>query len=366
MSRMVRGILSAALGCALTTSAVRAEVLNVTGSAQSSILQFFGPLPIQTDFAREAVPQTQASPPIAARSSLDRLNSDGTTSASAQAISLLDKPVFSGGQTPNDAGLDLSAFSDDDVTGWRIEGIVNETRRVRVTAADIGGIGEGGPPSRVRSRVLLTGVMLIASLRAGTDLTGVEVNLTFSVSQRRADQRAVTLISGDVALAGGPNGTVSIVRQAGALANVNFPIVDFTNPDTNVSLAKAILFTGLSLPYEYDIALNEEFDLDLAVQSQVITKPGGVGASSTFGVPQDAIGVVFERVKSDSRGRALANAVSQQVDTTGASYLNGSSPFPALPFCGLLGIESAGLAALAMMVPFVRSYRMRRMRRSRV
>lgn len=366
MSRMVRGVLSAALGCALAVPVVRAEVLNVTGSAQSSILQFLGPLPIQTDFAREAVPQTQAAPPIAARSSLDRLQSDGTTSAAAQAISLLDMPVFSGGQTPNDAGLDLSAFSDDEVTGWRIEGIVNETRRVRVTAADIGGITDGGPPSRVRSRVLLTGVMLIASLREGTDLSGVEVNLTFSVSQRRADQRAVTLISGDVALAGKADGTVSIVRQAGALANVNFPIVDFTNPDTNVSLAKAILFTGLSLPYEYDIALNEEFDLDLAVQSQVITKPGGVGASSTFGVPQDAIGVVFERVKSDSRGRALANAVSQQVDTTGASYMNGSSPFPLVPLCGVLGFESAGLAALTMMAPFVRSCRTRRVRRGRV
>jgi hypothetical protein len=352
------------VGLALT-SAARSETTFVAGSARTTVLQFAGPFPIQTDINQELIPLTKPQPPLTATSRLDRLATDGTTSAAGQALATLFAPNLTGQGNPSDAGLDIGAFSDDDITGWFVESQVSETRSIKLSPAEIGETqGPLGAVGRVRSRVLLSGVMLVASEKQGQDLTGVEASINFSVVQRIGNRAAQTVLAGEVALTGGPDSSVAVNRATGALAGVFLPILNFSDQVPEIPFVQAILFTGIDLPYEYEAVPNDAFQLELIVRGQVKTRPGGTAAAATFGVPQDGLGAVFERVKKDDRGRSIANLIAQRVDTTGQQYLTDGPQGLGLPnlstLCGTVGIESAALLIPACLVVTSASARRRR------
>jgi hypothetical protein len=361
MKSLPRLLLLAIAGVFTCAVELPAAVTEVRGSAETSIIQYLGVAPIQADFSQEIVPLTKPELPATAQADLDRLDSEGSTSAAAQAVARLESPAIGG--SPNDVGLDLSAFSDDDLTGWRLESIVNETRVMNLSALELGATGTNSPATSVTSKVVISGVMIIAALDTATDLTGVEVNLTVSVTQSRPGRSPATVLSGDVALIGHPNGQVSVDRASGAFEGVSLPVIDFNGGSESVALAKAVLLTGLTLPYEYGISAGEEFKLDLSVRSQVITRPGGIGAAATFGVPQGALGVVFEKVKHDNRGRDLAEVISQHVDTTGQAYVDNPAPLPFFSICGASSVELPLLAVGMGIMTMARSRR-RRLSRS--
>ncbi len=349
--------------CALSTlsfavASARAEVLAVKGSAKSSVVQFAGVFPIQTDVNQETVPVTKALPPAIARAKLDRLLTDGSITASGQALAIFDQPADPTLGPPNDAGLDLGAFSDDEFTGWFVEGDVNEVRTVQLTPADISPETINGTVARVRSRVLLSGVMLITAAQTGKDLTGVRTTFSFSVTLRQNGQPDSTPIAGEVTLVGTANGDAQVQNAGGALAGIFLPIVDFTDQIADLPLVRALPFAGVNLPYEYEIVVGEPFELELSVRGQVFTTPGGVGAAAVFGAPQEGLGSVLTRVKGDDRGMKLAEAVSAKVDTTGKAYVNTPVDQPSIttyfPACGLLGMESAGLFAAMGLVNVTR------------
>jgi hypothetical protein len=344
---------------------VRAETTLVAGSAKTTVLQFAGPFPIQTDINQELIPLTKAQPPLNATSRLDRLATDGSTTAAGQSLATLYPPNFTGVGNPSDVGLDLGAFSDDDITGWFVESQASETRSLTLAASEIG--DPQGPLSaagRVRSRVLLSGVMLVASEKQGQDLTGVEASFNFSVVQRVGLEPPKTLLAGEVALVGGPQSVVNVERVTGALSGVFLPILNFSDQVPEIPFVQAVLFTGIELPYEYDAIPNNAFQLELIVRAQVKTKPGGTAAAATFGAPQDGLASVIERVKHDDRGRALTDLVSQHVDTTGQLYLATGPQGIGLPnlgaLCGTVGIESAALLIPACLVVGTTASRRRR------
>lgn len=341
-----------------------AEVLNVKGSAKSSVVQFAGVFPIQTDLNQELVPGTKALPPAIARAKLDRLLTDGTITASGQALAIFDQPADPTAGPPNDAGLDLGAFSDDEFTGWFVEGNVNEVRTLQLAPGEISPDAANGSIQKVRSRVLLSGVLLITSAKTGADLSGVRTNFAFSVTLRQNGRQDTTPIAGEVTLAGTATGDAQVQNAGGALASIFLPIVDFTDQLPELPVVRALPFAGVNLPYEYEIIVGQPFELELTVRGQVFTTPGGVGAAAVFGTPQEGLGSVLTRVKGDDRGVQLADMVSEKVDTTGKAYANTPVDAPSFttyfPACGLLGFESTGLLTAAMLVTASRRRRNRR------
>ncbi len=333
-----------------TPLSVLAEVKDISGTATATIIQFNGIIEVQRDFSQEVVPVTRTTPPAVARARLDRLLQDGNVTAAGQAVAVLDAPDLFGFSGPNDAGLDLGAFSDDSFTSWFVEGTVTENRAIVIGPGEISGDFVPGEPTLASSRVVLSGVMLITSLDPSHNLTGTEVSLLVRVTRREEDVDPAVVLEGGIKLRGGPAGSVEVEDVTGAFEGKAPPLIDFSDLPLDLPLARAILFAGLELPYEYEFVAEHPFDLELLVESQILTPPNGTGAAAVFGLPQDGFAAVFQRVKEDDRGRQLADEIARHVDTTGVAYVQppAVSLFPPLfPLCGGLGVEAFGLVLAA-------------------
>jgi len=328
------------------------EVTNVTGTATSLVIHRHGGTELQRDFNQQIVPLTNDAPPITARSKLDRLLAGGEVTAAGQVVAILHEPNLTGSGRPNDAGLDLGAFSDDDFSSWTVEGAVTEVRTVVLHPADVGGDVRRGSRTRVEGRVVVSGVMLITADELGKDLSGVNVRFRFHVIQRFPDHDPVEVLAGLLVLAGDANGVASITEVSGAMAGAFLPVMEFPNFIEALPMVQAVPFTGLEFPYTYDVVVGEPFDLELFVEATLHTTPDGTGAAAVFGLPQEGLASVIERVKEPDLGKQLTDMIAREVDTTGEAYKDGGGmivgPSPFLfPACGLMGFETAGLAAVA-------------------
>lgn len=341
--------LSLATVTALWAGPSWAAVTAIVGSARARVVQYGSGIPTQTDSNQAIVPTTIANPPAVARAQLETVLPDGAVTAGGSALAVFETPNLSGFGVPNDVGFDLGAFSDDETTTWLVEGGATERRTIRLDSAQAGTEIITSPTERARSRIVLSGVMLVTSLESTRDLTGVEVELDISVTKfdSSAAQPTEEVLSGHLTLGGGPDGAVTVTEATGAFETVAPTVADFSALVVNLPLVKAVLFAGVELPYEYNFRPNQPFDLELVVASRVRNIPGGTGGASVFGLPQGGLGEVLARVKQDDRGQQLAATVSEHVDTTGAAYGNG----PGLPFlfpaCGAMGLAPALLVLAA-------------------
>lgn len=342
----------------LAASPLLGEVTGVRGSARCRVDQFVKGLLIQTDFGQEIVPLTKGVPPAVARARLDHLNSALEVSAAGQGVAVMYEPNLAG--NPNDAGLSIGGFSDDMATNWTVEGGVTSTRTIVLSQADIGGQPGVGNNGRARSQLLLSGFLILFAQDPTADLTGNEVSFSFSITRRQAGRGTTIPLSGDMTMAGSANGTIIFPRRAGALDTINIPVADFPLGE-DFPLVRAVIFQGVVFPYEYDITTGAPFELELNTAAKVKTTPGGVGAWALFGLPQDEIAAIVNKVKKDDRGDRLTQMLAQHVDTTGVAYLNNPA-MSLFPACGVMGFEAVGLMAVACGFAAAQTGRRRRRR----
>lgn len=307
-----------------------AQLISVTGSAETKVTQYTGADAVQTDFGQEIVPTTKATPPATGRARLDRFSHLGNITAAGQGVAVMYAPNTTGVGLPSDIGMEIGSFSDntDTQTGWVVNGTVRQTRTLQVAASDAGGPIPTTNNVRARSRLVLSGAMLLFSEDKLRDLTGNAIRFRFHIDRRQAGQDPLRALDGSVALVGGPGGTVNVVERTGALDTISLQVIDLRDQIPELPLVQAILFQGASFDYEYDVTPGEPFELELIANADVQTIPGGIGGQAVFGIPQEGLGAIFERVKQDDLGWQLAQLISQFVDTTGAAYVN--QP-PAIP-----------------------------------
>ena len=91
-----------------------AGVIGVAGQATTQVTQFFGPVPVQSDFGLEIIPLTRAEPPLIVRARVDRLINPDEVVAAGQGVAILYAPNLTGIGNPSDIGIDVGAFTDDD------------------------------------------------------------------------------------------------------------------------------------------------------------------------------------------------------------------------------------------------------------
>lgn len=324
----------------------------VHARVMSEVVQTENGVVVQTDVAEESVPQTSLGPPITAFAQLDRLTIDGALTGGARAVTMFQAPNLSGFLAPNDVGMDIGAFEDDAFTRWRATGRFIETRFANIGPGDfLGAPLLPGTAVTLRSRVVISGVLLIAAEDQSRDLTGTEVSMKMSVTRRRPGAEISIPISGEVTLSGGLNGVFNVLA-IGVFQNVSLPLLDLATPIADLPFVSALAFAGLSFDYEYDVVVGEEYQLELLFGADVRTSPDGVAASAVFGLPQVQLPQILGRVKKDDRGEQLAAVISERVDTTGLAYVGsgGSTGAPASglqSICGVLGVESFGLMLAA-------------------
>ena len=347
-SRITHCVLITMMLGALSASHAKAAILSITGSSSARVVLFGPDVPTESDFSENSVPGTVPTPPAVATARIDFFDDNGEISAGGTALSVFENPNLSGFGNPNDVGLDLSCFTDDDKATWLVQGTASESRVIVLDApANTTGVPTIGP-STANSNLLISGVLVITSLNAERDLTGVEATFNISVTQRLANGDSMEVAAGSLVMAGGPMGTVEIQEATGVLAPVAPPVIDFSGLVATLPVVNAVIFAGTQIPYTYEFTPGEEFELELNVDAQVRNVPGGTGAAAIFGLPQLGFGDLLARVKNDDRGRELEAIIAQQVDTTGAAYVNNGPGLPFLfPFCGALGME-AGLMLLAV------------------
>ncbi|MFQ5428968.1 MAG: hypothetical protein ACE5E1_01555, partial [Phycisphaerae bacterium] len=296
-----------------SAATARGEVLEIRGSATARVVQFDGSAPAQSDFSQVMVPQTQPNPPAVASARLDAFDNLGGETAAGQVVAIFELPNLMGLGPPNDVGLDAGAFSDDDHTSWFVEGIAEEKRTIVLQTVDAIGDLVGDEITRARSRILLSGALVVTSAVVDKDLSGVEAAVSIRVDRFVVGMPTETLVDGTVRLTGGPGGAVTISQTSGVFDGVFLPVVDFRDTISGLPLVQAVLFTGLELPYEYEFTPDEPFDLALTASVQVRAIPGGTGAAAVFGVPQDGLGSVLQRVKQDDRGREVERLIAERV-----------------------------------------------------
>lgn len=333
-----------------------AAIKSVTAQVSAEVHQVAdGGGTLQSDIAQQSLPGQTSTPPTIARARLDQFDTDGSLVGSAQVASIFTQPVFPLFlQPPSDIGIDVAAFSNDHRTHWVGKGNGVETRTIVIAPSELSGAYLPGDIATLRSRLVISGVMLIASLNSGQDLSGASVKFQFSVSLRRPNMGESTPIFGAMTLTGGPGGSIT-TKGEGILALQNPPVVDFNGIIPELPQVKAILFTGMNIPYSYEIAVEEQFELQLIVGADIVTRSDGVGCAAIFGTPQIGLGEIFQRTRNSDSGVRLQEAISEQVDTTGAAYVQpAASPTPGL--CGLFG-GNAALLGIVTMAAFVAAKR---------
>jgi len=351
MRRHSAGETIGALAATLVVCAAPAmgRIIDIRAVVTSEVRQTENGSETQSDFAQESVPSGAGGLPVTALAKLDGRTTDGLVTGGAGVFSVFNPASLTGLGIPSDVGLDIGVFSGDPTAAWFAQGGVTETRSVVLSAAELGPAFAEGTPARVRSRVVLAGILMLTAFDPLDDLTGVEVNMQFSVTQHGTSAGSTVLISGEAMLRGGPNGTVEVVRT-GELSNMLLPIIDLPGPITDLPFEKAVIFPGLTFPYEYDVVAGEPFELELLFGADIRTSPGGIAATAVFGLPPVELPTVFAGAQRGDLGTRVAAAITDRVDPTGVAYVS-TAPEPAVEpvpdrnsLCGVLGMESFGAA----------------------
>jgi len=341
------GGMAAILACAVGASTARAEIKSVSALITSEVKQFDASRELQSDVAQQSFPGTTAVPPVLARARLDQVDPGGAFRGSAQVSSIFTQPVapfFL--QPPSDVGIDVAGYSEDNRTYWTGNGVSSEKRMLRISAAELGSGFKTGDEATLRSRVLISGAMIMAAIHTGQDLTGALVKFQFSVTQRSASIGEKVVLYGSFTMTGQPNGKFTTASD-GVLALQPPPTFDLNGVIPQVPQVQAILFTGISFPYDYKVKVDEDYELELLVGANIVTRNDGVGCAAIFGTPSVGIGEIFSRVKNDDSGLKVESAIADHVDTSGAAYVQPAVASP-LNLCGAGNGSALALTLMAM------------------
>lgn len=332
-----------------------AEVVEITGKTTARVTQIQGGSQIQTDYAEQTLPGTATNLPLLSSAHIQTTNESSDVVTSAQCVSLLADPRVGNAVPPNDVGLDIGAYAVDGQTSYEVVGNAVETRRIRITPSEVA--LNAGETVRIRSLFALAGAFIVVADDADADLTGLEIEAIFSITQKRPNQEPQTRLAGRATWTGGPNATLTLTGS-GVINPTMLGSVDLLSPfpDLGVSgvqIARLLPFPVLSFAYEYDVVVDEEFVLELVFGAHVMTVPRNVGVAAVFGLPQRAFNESLREVRGDDGlGEALSNAVATYVDTTGQTRPPVGFPFPWLSgLCGWFGVETALATACLCVAP---------------
>ncbi len=348
----LRLLAPACAGLMLAAVPATAEIRELRGQAETLIIQRLDGTEVQRDFSQEFLPGTTSILPLITQARLEKVVSVDVLGA-GQGVAILHR--LPSGAT--DVGIDLGAFSEDSSTSWYGSSTVAEIRSIVLAAGDLPGGRAAGDTAVVTGRVRLSGIMLVTATSTTEDLTGAEVWLNLSITQRDAETGSTAVLDGEVRLLGGPGRDVRIGRASGAFAATPPAIAALPELTPDMPLVRAVLFTGQELPYEYSVTAGRPFELELNTRVQVFAVGAGIGTAAAFGNPVEGLPSILEKVKRGEAAGRLVEVVDENVDTTGAAYVQPSVPWPRWPaLCGVLGLEG-------LLVPLLLTQRRRTTRR---
>lgn len=348
------------LGGAISPAAAVVTGINATVTAE--VREIIDGNVANTDFAFEELDETTGNLPLQVIARLVRSAGEPDTqdlASGAQAITTLHDPRLAIEPDPDELGVDLAVFS-------RTEGIAYdgscqavEIRDVTFTTDDVNALP--GTALQAQSIFFLDGQLFLWAEDGGTDLSGTTADVEIQVVQTRSGQSPVVVMSATITLTGQADGSVNL-DTSGVIQPQNLVLVDLTGSVPGLGATHMLVIPYSAIPYVYNAAVQEEFQLTAQVDAAVANRPG-TGASVVLGLPLDElVGLMDEVIPGDVQeeiGNALNNAVMNAPDPQ-VPLTDDETGVRILCFCGLFGVESVMMLTLMATAMCVRHARRRR------
>ncbi len=365
----------------LLGTAANAELRRFEATVQSEVQRFLGGEPTDYDEAFKQFPGvTTSNLPMTAEANLVYTDGEGTVTALGNATTTFSDPRRSEDPSPEEFGLVATAFSNDASFSHEVRGKATETRDIVFTAADIG--RPDGTAIRVRSRFFVDGIMVIWAAEGVTDIRQTTASVRITITQKRPDAEPVTVLETEIKAAGTADGK-TVLFASGAVQPENLGTFEVTGAaigaatgtEVNFGTVRPVQIPETAIPYEYDTAVGESFQLTATVEVLATDQAGGHGAAVALGLPLEEIGRYIDEATQTHFGTGVVNLIEikqattlrPQVPLRGArgieitvldeAQTNGlPAGLPAL--CGPIGVES--FLMLAAMGCFLLSHSRRR------
>jgi hypothetical protein len=323
----------------------RAEITSLAGSAQVVIQELRNGQPGELTQVLETFPGTADTLPIQvfARQSSADPNSPAAAAAAAQ----FADPRDSAQPNPEEFAVNMTANSFSPTVSYDCQATLTEERGVRILSAEVN--RANGQPVGLTGRLFLDGALAIYSREEARDLSGANVRVTVTIDQIREGQQPLRVFSGSIELTGQPGGDVDASAD-GAFPVATLILTDLSPVVDEFGTLRVLVIPNITIDYDYDAIVGEEFTLRAVVTTTMVHPPGGVGVAAVLGTPTETLTEVIGLTQGQQAAARFVQGVqSEREDPTGVlAFPTQRTPLsPLLALCGLFGLEFVlGVAVL--------------------
>ncbi len=333
-------------------ASVSAEVVSITADLRSIVRSSIDGAEDSFDEAIEIFDENGQALPISTRANLESRTGDDQVQAEALAISDFSDPSTSLFRNPQEIGAEANCFSLDG-TSYDMETMVSERRVIEFSAVEL-----NFPPDdmeTVQSAIFPSGVIGVWSLNEGIDLTGLSADLIFTVDRIDLDEGGneggrTQLIAQRIALRG--DGMDVILEQTEGISVISggleiLPGDGGSDVDVDaIATARVAVIPAQQINYEYDVIVGERFILEATVAISARNLANGTGVTAVLGRPFDNAAEIIDLGVPSATARRLESRMNLALSTFEVDDGGLVSPDIRIPFCGVMGVETAGLAIL--------------------
>lgn len=289
---------------------VTAEVVHFVNGVQDDLITSF-----------EDLSETTENLPLTAAALY--LSQQGEDKAGAVAQATFYDPRVSQVPDPDEFGIDVGAYSEQQSGSLTGLARATETREIEYLQAELNEVP--GTELGVRSFFFLDGIMVIWGRPGHTDLSGTTASVELGVLQRsqtgQDGEDGQSVLHATLTLTGQADGTVAL-QTTGALSNRNVTLIDLSGQsDAFGPLWLVIIPATTAIAYDYQATVGTPFVLEAALQADVAAQPGtGVGVQ--LGIPMLETEALFQELTGTESAALLDELFGDAM---------GSSPPPEEP-----------------------------------
>lgn len=332
-----------------------AEVRALDASVESRVLQTFSDGTVNSDRSFDALDQSTPNLPMHVRAHLEHADARTLTLSSATSACTFSDPRSSPEDNPREIAMHSVMFSFDSGTTYGGTSVADETRTIAFTESDIG--ASEGTDLLVTSHLFLDGYLALwgdLNLSANPSSALVYVRIE---QLRPLNASPTVVLEATLALTHDNVGNPILTADGAVVVDNVLPPDDTLDSVFPLGLTYLVAIPQLSIPYEYEAKVGEEFTLKVQVQCRVANQPF-TGAGVCIGGPlEDFVGLILDTMRAPPTA-ALAPAMARsearipakplsagkgtQVEIVGRSGLWQGFGLSA---CGGLGFEAMFLTA---------------------
>lgn len=327
------GLFAAVIGAGAAASA---EVTAISGQVESEVVEIRGGVEADRDFAFDAFPLTVGLPlQVIARLVAADEGVDAAGAAAGQFADprTLDQP------NPEEFAANLAADGQDASIRYRARTVIDESREVVFSLADLGLGAEAGVATELTGRLFLDGALAIVGDQGGADLTDARVRVELAVEQ--VDSSGATeVFRGAVELIGRAGGTADVSAE-GAFPTDQLIFVDLGAISGEFEHLIVLVIPNISIDYAFTAVADEPLTLNAKLSVEGVSGSVGGGAAAVLGTPVDTLQRVLTLTRGETSSAKIVEMIARQrQNPTGTPAFPESVFSPLLPACGLLGFEA--------------------------